>query len=255
MLLRTLCTALALGLGALVAAEAPAEKTETVAKKGFGLPERKGMDAHHLELLKVGWYYNWGDNTKLQTPAQFVPMTYSGHREPPKSKEPFLLGFNEPDHPKQASMTPAEALEKWPALVAKSQTLVAPALAGNPLKSEWMATFLKADPKVDALAVHWYKGADAVRFIKDLEEIHAHFKKPLWVTEFAPQTAADSAENPKKFTQAQVDAFIAETTAFMEKTPWVQRYAWHHSGVGTSALFTKEGQLTETGKAYAAVKK
>lgn len=252
---RALCTLLACGVGSLVAAEAPAEKAEPVAKKGFGLPERKGMDAHHLELLKVGWYYNWGESTKLTTHAQFVPMVYSGRRDAPKSKEKFLLGFNEPDHPKQADMTPADALDKWPALVAKSQTLVAPALAGNLLKSEWMAVFLKRDPKVDALAVHWYKGADSARFIKDLEEIHAHFKKPLWVTEFAPQTAADSAENPTKFTQAKVNAFIEETTAFMEKTPWVQRYAWHHSGVGTSALFTKTGELTDTGKAYAAVKK
>ena len=239
----------------LSAADQPAAKAEPIAKKGFGLPERKGMDAHHLELLTVGWFYNWGDSTKLTTHAQFVPMTFSGRREPPKSKEKILLGFNEPDHLKQANLTPAEALEKWPALVAKSETIIAPALAGNPLKSEWLTTFLKANPKVDAIAVHWYKGADSARFIKDLEEIHAHFKKPLWVTEFAPQTMADSAENPTKFTQAQVNTFIAETTAFMEKTPWVSRYAWHHSGVGTSALFTKDGQLTETGKAYSAVKK
>ena len=239
----------------LSAADQPAAKAEPIAKKGFGLPERKGMDAHHLELLTVGWFYNWGDSTKLTTHAQFIPMTFSGRREPPKSKEKILLGFNEPDHLKQANLTPAAALEKWPALVAKSETIIAPALAGNPLKSEWLTTFLKANPKVDAIAVHWYKGADSARFIKDLEEIHAHFKKPLWVTEFAPQTMADSAENPTKFTQAQVNTFIAETTAFMEKTPWVSRYAWHHSGVGTSALFTKDGQLTETGKAYSAVKK
>jgi hypothetical protein len=239
----------------LGAADQPAAKAEPIARKGFGLPERKGMDAHHLELLKVGWYYNWGDSTKLTTLAQFVPMTFSGRREPPQSKEKILLGFNEPDHLKQANMTPAEALAKWPALVAKSESIIAPALAGNPLKSEWLTAFLKANPKVDAIAVHWYKGADSARFIKDLEEIHAHFKKPLWVTEFAPQTMADSAENPTKFTQAQVNTFITETTAFMEKTPWVARYAWHHSGVGTSALFTKDGQLTETGKAYSAVKK
>ena len=88
---RALCTLLACGVGSLVAAEAPAEKADPVAKKGFGLPERKGMDAHHLELLKVGWYYNWGESTKLTTHAQFVPMVYSGRRDAPKSKEKFLL--------------------------------------------------------------------------------------------------------------------------------------------------------------------
>lgn len=68
----------------LGAADQPATTAEPIAKKGFGLPERKGMDAQHLELLKVGWYYNWGDSTKLTTLAQFVPMTFSGRREPPR---------------------------------------------------------------------------------------------------------------------------------------------------------------------------
>lgn len=236
-----------LALGCLDAAE--------VAKKGFGLPERKGKDAHHLELLNVGWYYNWGDQTKLVTRAQFVPMTFSGRRSAPEQTVPFLLGFNEPDHPKQANLGVEEALTKWPALSAKAGFIVSPALAGNPVTKEWLNDFMKADPKVDAIAVHWYRGADAAKFIKDLEQIHAHFKKPLWVTEFAPQTAADSAAAPGKFSQAEVDAFVATSTRFMEKTPWVHRYAWHDSGVGTSALFTEKGGLTPTGKAYAAVRR
>jgi len=239
----------------LAAADAPTDKKEPVAKKGFGLPERKGKDAHHLELLKVGWYYNWGSSTKLTTHAQFVPMVFSGRREPPAQPTPFVLGFNEPDHPKQANLSVAEALDKWPAIAAQARFLVSPALAGNPVTKPWLNDFLKAQPKVDAIAVHWYRGVDAARFIKDLEEIHAHFKKPIWVTEFAPQTTASSTESPEKFTSAQVKAFIEATTDFMEKTPWVQRYAWHDSGVGTSALFTEQGELTATGKAYAAVKK
>ena len=56
-MLRLLRLALACCLMAnLAAADAPTDKKEPVAKKGFGLPERKGKDAHHLELLKVGWY-------------------------------------------------------------------------------------------------------------------------------------------------------------------------------------------------------
>ena len=172
MLFRTLCTALALGLGALVAAEAPAEKTETVAKKGFGLPERKGMDAHHLELLKVGWYYNWGNKTALNTRATFVPMIFSARRTAPAEMHEHVLGFNEPDHPKQANMTVLEALAAWPTVTAKARHTVAPAMAGNPLTGDWLPAFLKAKPKVDAIAVHWYKGADAKKFIADLKAIH-----------------------------------------------------------------------------------
>jgi hypothetical protein len=38
----------------------------------------------------------------------------------------------------------------------------------------------------------------------------------------------------------------------MDSTPWVQRYAWHDSRAGTSALFAENGELTATGPAYAA---
>ncbi len=251
-MLRFLCLILAGCLsGVLAAAETSATKPGPTPKKGFGLPERKGKDARHLELLKAGWYYNWGDQTKLTTDARFVPMIFSGRRAAPEQAVPFLLGFNEPDHPKQANLSVEDALAKWPSLSAKAGFIVSPALAGNPVTKDWLNGFLKAGAKVDAIAVHWYKGADAARFIKDLEQIHAHFGKPIWVTEFAPQTAASSAESPDRFSHAQVKAFIATTTRFMEKTPWVHRYAWHDSGVGTSALFTDQGELTPTGKAYA----
>jgi hypothetical protein len=255
-MLRLLSLAIVSCLGGLLAAaETTGGPQPADIKKGVGLAERKGKDARHLGLLKVGWYYNWGDQTKLTTDARFVPMIFSGRRAAPEQSVPFLLGFNEPDHPKQANLSVEDALAKWPALSAKAGFIVSPALAGNPVTKDWLNGFLKAGAKVDAIAVHWYKGADAARFIKDLELIHAHFGKPLWVTEFAPQTAADSAAAPGKYSQAQVDAFIKETTRFMEKTSWVHRYAWHDSGAGTSALFTENGELTSTGKAYAAAKK
>ncbi len=257
--MRRLTLALFLALAALAPgadknAEGPAK--EPVAKKGFGLAERKGKDAHHLELLKVGWYYNWGSQTKLTTKAQFVPMIFSLKTVPPKtSNNEFILGYNEPDNTKQSDMSVKDALKGWSEVTNKGKFVISPAMAGNAVTKDWLNDFMKGKPKVDAVAFHWYKGVDAAKFIKDLEELHAHFKKPIWVTEFAPQTVASSEESPDKFTHAQVKAFIEATTEFMEKTPWVQRYAWHDSGVGTSALFTEKGELTPTGKAYAAARK
>ena len=253
---RGVLLALALLLaGGLGAADAPASATAVVKKKGIGLAERKGLDGHQLDLLKVGWYYNWGSRSSLGHAAQFVPMIFSLKTVPPTSGSAFVLGYNEPDHPKQSNLAVKEALGNWPEVAAQAQAVISPAMAGNPLTSPWLTEFMKAQPKVDGIAVHWYKGAAAAKFIKDLEEIHAHYQKPLWITEFAPQTAAGSAEQPDKFSQAEVNAFIATTTAFMEKTPWVQRYAWHDSKTGTSALFDAQGELTATGKAYAAAGK
>jgi hypothetical protein len=70
------------------------------------------------------------------------------------------------------------------------------------------------------------------------------------VTEFAPQTASDAREEPSKYTQAEVDAFIHETTHWMQGDACVQRYARHDSTVGTSALFA-DGKHIDTGKTYA----
>jgi hypothetical protein len=50
-------------LGGLLTAAETSDRQQEPAKKGVGLPERKGKTARHLELLKVGWYYNWGDQT------------------------------------------------------------------------------------------------------------------------------------------------------------------------------------------------
>jgi hypothetical protein len=236
--------------GCLAAAE-PAGEPKPSPKKGFGLPESKGFGAAHLEALKVGWYYNWGNKTALTTRATFVPMVYSGKRTAPAANAEHVLGFNEPDHPNQANMTVLEALEAWPTVTAKARYAIAPAMAGNPVTGDWLPAFLKAKPKVDAIAVHWYKGADARKFIADLKAIHEAYGKPLWVTEYCPQTSATSEQQPDRFTPAQVADFIAETSTWMEQTEWVQRYAWHHPKAGTCRLFDDDGKLTATGKAYA----
>lgn len=256
-MLRLLTIALSCCLTAsITAADTPAEKKDPVGKKGVGLPERKGKDEQHLALLKVSWYYNWGSQTKLKTKAQFVPMIFSLKTEAPKTpNNDFILGFNEPDHAKQSNISVKEALKHWNDVSSKGKTVISPAMAGNALTGDWLPEFMKAKVKVDAIAVHWYKGVDAKKLIKDLEEIHAKYRRPIWLTEFASQTHASSEESPDKFSQAQVNEFIREAGEWLEKTPWVARYAWHDANVGTSALFNDKGELTATGKAYAALRK
>ena len=226
--------------------------TRGVAKKGFGLGERHGFGAKHLAALNVSWFYNWGTETGVATTVPFVPMIFSEKKLKAKISGELVLGFNEPDNEKQANLSAKEALAHWPAIATKARYVGGPATAGNPLKSEWLEEFMKGRPKIDFITVHWYKGVDAKHFIRDLEEIHTKFGKPVWVTEFAPQTAASSKSDPDKFTHAQVAQFISDTTHWMDSTPWLGRYAWHDSRAGTSGLFDDKGQLTPTGKAYAA---
>lgn len=225
-----------------------------IGKKGIGLAEKKGLGEKQLQALKVHWYYNWSSKTTLSSPVQFVPMIFSKRGLDSVVQEDVVLGFNEPDNSKQANMSVQDALNAWPKVASKAKRVGGPAMAGSPMTGDWLPQFMKASPKVDFVTVHWYKGANSKKFKKDLEAIHDHYKLPVWVTEFAPQTAGSARDNPAKFSQAEVDTFIKETLSWMEKTPFIERYAWHDSKVGTSALFDDKGELTKSGLTYAAAK-
>jgi hypothetical protein len=162
-----------------------------------------------------------------------------------------MLGFNEPDNAKQSNLPVDAALKLWPHLSAKAKTLGSPAVAGDAVSGDWLPLFMSANPKVDFIAVHWYKGADATKFIRDISAICQRYGKPVWVTEYAPSTAGNGAKSPDKFSQLQVTRFIQATVAWMNQEPCVQRYAWHDAKQGTSALFKPDGSLTPSGEAYA----
>ncbi|NBW80455.1 hypothetical protein EBR21_01755 [bacterium] len=230
----------------------PARASVASGKKGIGLSESKGFSQSQLEALKVAWYYNWGAKTKITTTIPFIPMIFSKRMVDEPLQADVVLGFNEPDNSKQSNMSVEEALKHWPSVVEKAKRIGGPAMAGNPVTGDWLPQFMLTSPKVDFVTVHWYKGIQSKKFIKDLEAIHSQYKKPIWVTEFAPQTAGSSREQPGKFKQKDVDTFIQESVGWMEKTPFIERYAWHDSKVGTSALFDEKGQLTATGRTYAA---
>lgn len=247
--------AILLSVLAIAAADEPRVPNKCDAsplKRGIGLAERQGYGVKQLEDLHVGWYYNWGPQTDLKTKAEFVPMAFGKRAIAAPIGGEIVLGFNEPDHPKQANLTVKEALDAWPHVMRQAKSVGSPSVAGNPVTGEWLPMFMDGNPKVDFVTVHWYKGVNPEKFINDMQAIHDKYKKPIWVTEFAPQTTAGSVEDPKKFTQEEVNRFVAETTRWMEETPFIERYAWHDSHSGTSSLFDEKGKLTETGKAYSA---
>jgi hypothetical protein len=220
-------------------------------KKGVGLAESAGLGENQLQDLQVAWYYNWGPKSTVQSSAQFVPMLFSARSLKADIQGPVVLGFNEPDNTKQSDMTVSQALGLWPQVQGKALRVGAPAMAGNPVKGDWLPVFMQGQPKVDFMTLHWYKGADAAKFIRDVQALCEAHNKPVWVTEYAPQTAAQAKEQPAKYSQAQVNQFIRETVSWMNTSPCVERFAWHDAKRGTSALFDEQGALTDTGRAYA----
>ena len=242
-----------------VVAESAASADKKVSnKKGVGLgrfPDWLGLN--ELKELNVAWFYNWqSTNSKFTTSIEFIPMLRAGKAGASLTRDDFILGYNEPDHPTQDNISVKEGLAQWSKVTAKGKFVVGPAMCKDPVNGDWLPDFMKAKPKVDAIAVHWYKGVSAKKFIDDMTEIHKMYDLPIWVTEFACQTSESSKDEPKKFTQTQVNQFIEESTRWMEKTSWVQRYAWHSSGNGTCCLYDDKGhKLSATGNAYAAVNK
>jgi len=226
------------------------DRIPTSSKKGLGLSESR-FGAEQLDSLGVSWYYSWGFTTSVITSKQFIPMVFSLNTLPRITSSQIILGFNEPDNASQSNITVANALSNWSPLVNNSVRLGSPGTAGNPLTTgSWLSQFMASNPKVDFITVHWYKGVNSTLFINDMKAIIAKWNKPIWITEFAPQTISSSTTNPTKYTQTQVNAFISTVVHWMETEPMVERYAFHDSRTGTSALFTSTGKLTATGIAY-----
>ena len=103
---------------ATAAAAATATASQALRKRGIGW----GLNATQIHTLQgLTWWYNWGLSTSNSSAAataatgmQFVPMQWGSwemgslrSRVLPGSH--VLLGFNEPNHAGQASLTPQQA--------------------------------------------------------------------------------------------------------------------------------------------------
>ena len=80
-----------------------------------------------------------------------------------------------------------------------------------------------------------------------LERTHALYKKPIWITEFAPADWKAGPGKPNRFSEEQIEHFMREVLPALNKLPYVERYAWFSSSpespqLGVSALFDKDGK-------------
>lgn len=187
-----------------------------VYKKGLGLTSKFGQA--QLTSLNASWYYNWGSSPNPGTIAEFIPMIFSSKHvnDTLSAWSPYLLGFNEPDSAQQSNTDVSTALAYWPYAVANAKKQIppslisAPVMAENPVTGTWLPTIMSASPPptVDFICVHWYKGPDAAKFKSDIQAVINMYQKPVWVTEFAPQTTSSGQAAPTKYTQAQVYIYI-----------------------------------------------
>jgi hypothetical protein len=239
-------------------------------KKGVSTWDFAGVGAA-MRDVGASWYYNWsaGATAGAGTSAQFVPMIWgsgsvtSANLAKAKAAGPVLLGFNEPDLAGQANLTVAAALDLWPQLQATGSRLGSPAVAsGGATAGGWLDQFLagarQRGYRVDFITLHWYgsdfSGAATSQLRGYLQAVYDRYHLPIWLTEYALIKFGDPSTYP---TGAQQAAFIAASTAMLESSPFVERYAWFalptsKSGDATG-LYRDGSTPTAAGAAYRAV--
>ena len=132
----------------------------------------------------ITWSYNWGIDTQVKAQEEFrkhsldfCPMIWNGNwslsrLEAYKQANPqteYLLAFNEPNLTDQARMTPAQAAQLWPDVVAAAKELglklISPAMNYGTLTDyhdpyKWLDEFFECDgvsfDDVDGIAVHCF---------------------------------------------------------------------------------------------------
>ncbi len=231
---------------------------------------RNGSEA--LAKANASWFYTWGPDTRGITPppgVEFVPMIRAPQNmvelDKARSLGTTLLGFNEPDSYKQADMSPQQALDLWPQLMATNMRLGSPATADDAQKrGSWFDQFMKGAKahsyRVDFICLHKYEKnfADPMAAVEDLrdylEAVHEKYPdKPIWLTEFAlTNYRGPGAKFPTVDQQA---AFASAAVRMLHTLPYVERYAWFalsppKDPTDTRPLADPNGNLTKVGLAY-----
>jgi hypothetical protein len=241
--------------------------TRTPARKGFGYGFEGVRADRQRAALNLNWHYGWSPDYP-GNPKGFVPMIWGAgsvekglaiiRNEMPKTQATHLLGFNEPDLAGQANMTVAEAVDLWPRLESAGLRLGSPATVKP--SSTWLTEFMTEvdnnNLRVDFMPVHIYGWPDADDFLRKLEDLHAIYNKPIWVTEYAVADFTANTKEENRYSIAQVERFMTKTIAGMRKMPYVERFAWKTRDVNdpqmwSSALFQDDGTLTSRGRLYA----
>ena len=187
----------------------------------------------------------WGWNKKESKRFQFA------------ERSEYVLGFNEPNHHKQAYMLPAEAATRWKALEKAGRDngalyFISPAAApGGDNYLDWFDWFFGncTDCQVDFLATHSYK-CRAQGVINFLTRLWDKYGKKIWLTEFAC---------PGDVTAEKQLEFMKDVLPLLEEAEFVDRYAWYCNRLedpngyvtpSASLLEADEAKLTPLGEYY-----
>lgn len=194
-----------------------------------------------ISMLAASWYFNGFVGPDPICPTlekSFVPiildagaMSELAEAITNAQASGWLMGFNEPNLPWQADMTPAEAAVLWHQIeaLAGGIKLVSPAPSQHEpswlwqMVTEYQNIFGHA-PRFDAIAWHIYEKDPTTMqnflFARRNEALARGYNVPIWVTEYGGhcwESATGNTGNEK---------IMTVITPWFDSTPWIGRYAW-----------------------------
>ena len=242
------------------------------AYKGFGTGAKTQTAVDQMLQLNLDWFYTWGKLHNLGEPANdFTPMIWGASGATSeviaeieanlwKTSSTRLLGFNEPDHSSQSNMSVDRALELWPILETTKLKLGSPATVSpnSPWMNEFMTRAIQQGRRIDFVACHIYQSPSASTFLRKIDDLHARWGKPIWITETAVADWEATENTPSRYGRTQVNEYLQEIWAGVQLRPFVERFAWKTRAsldpqMGTGAFFHTNGTITSTGSIYAAL--
>lgn len=237
-----------------------------ISAKGVGATPGSGV-TQALKDSGASWYYNWSSTTgpiAKPTDIEYVPMIWGADAvtdtvlDQASKEGKALLGFNEPDLPTQANMTPEQALDLWPRLQSTGLRMGAPAVAsGGDDTGGWLDRFMRGASerglRVDFIPVHWFGGdfgPDAANQLRRyLQAVHDRYQKPIWLTEYG--LIDYSQETPRYPNQQQQADFIKASSTMLNGLGFVERYAWFALSTATSPTGLYDGESANaSGRIY-----
>merc|ERR1711874_736480 len=228
-------------------------------KKGLVIPSWPRHFCYDFEAFTtISWWYNYLPVPEAEYHSKWWCMWHTGSRPTGEDREhcfpsdpavqfvpmirdqvgfnngtvlavsqqyPTILGFNEPNQPDQANLSPLEAALAWVEVQEKypDRELVSPA-TGH-VDTEWFDQFMVECEllgcRFDYLATHWYGNAQGVsaehtiQILRDYSERYGG--KKIWFTEFA--VAREHEENT-------IIQYIQELLPLLEHSDFIHKYSW-----------------------------
>lgn len=206
--------------------------------KSPGPQSYKGIGATYSQceyMDGIGWYYNWGTALPACERVESVSMlwdeTFVGN--PLYGTSRWLMGFNEPELPSQANISPRDAAVLWREIesIYPSKYLVSPSVLYLSWLDRWYSEYQNLygrSPRVDAVGVHCYGGWNALEAITlckaKLEATITWAEergiRQIWVTEYAYLPCMEGVQGSIDFMEAMREYF--DSKEIITRDAWFQ---------------------------------